>query len=643
MDYELNRINLESKNKFNKRNKILLALLIVVLLFSFNKYFLSNHNLNLNPAGKNSLDNFKTKQGSMPDFSYNKKPSVQTAQQEATEELSSENSENTPTSSEPLSEKLEEFIFGGEKKNSEATGYNLSLQNNTPENLILIVIDAGGSSYVSPEVTPNLLAISRHGFFTKEMKVKIPSTTESHTIILTGIYNESYDWTTYPQIFNRNTSLLDSARNSGHNVFAIMGKGDSPQLLNKTDAALHDSDNNYRNLNSDLKLTSAISADMADSFSSANNLSAYTNNSATPYISYNNWIKDSAKNIIRTLARSNQKFILVINFPGLDEGGHENFDAYYLQTFHEIDSNIKEIFDTLVETNLLNKTAFAITADHGMEKTRFGRGAHADRYNDLTLKIPFLLISPSIKPHYSEELYYNDDITPTLHKLLNLQQDYISTGAVMEEIFSSENFIDVGILNLSYNSSLLTTVVKNYANLTVEDELCTNVSAVAEYAFACTNITLSPFEKQAVLSNFPFSQGGFYKIVSYLGRADSNPRNDNFETKTKVGQIHDLGIGKISIELDDANPQKIKIKIRVLNYGDYPESSLEISIVAGNIARNYGPYSSDEIKVSKTVTSTWTLNQTGEIQVTAKITNYTNFATDAEQENNIKSTSIHIG
>ena len=79
-----------------------------------------------------------------------------------------------------------------------------------------------------------------------------------------------------------------------------------------------------------------------------------------------------------------------------------------------------------------------------------------------------------------------------------------------------------------------------------------------------------------------------------------------------------------------------------MNYGDFPENSLELEISISSATRSYGPYNTDEIKVSKTVSSTWTLNQTGEAQITAKIINYANFALDAEQENNIKTTSIHI-
>ncbi len=645
MDYEFSSVNIQTKNKNNKTRKILLVIAIVVLLFILQKVSLSENVLK--SFNKNPQNNIKTKQVSAADFSYYTKPAVQTGTSRANEVITSETAAPTPTALMPATEqtaieKVETFIFGA-KETPEFPSYSLSLENKAPENLILIVIDAGGSSYFSPENTPNMLSLSQYGFFTKEMKVKVPSTTESHTIIFTGIFNSTYDWTTYPTIFQRNTSLLDSAKYSNYTVLAIMGKGDSPQLINKTDAALYDADNNFLNLKSNLKLTPNIPQDLAETFSASNNLSNYLNSAPTPYISYNNWIKDSVKAAIRTLANSNQKFVLIINFPALDEGGHENFDAYYRQTLRETDSGIKEIFDTLVETGLLNKTAFVVTADHGMEKTKYGHGAHADTYNDLTLKVPFLVISPSIKPHYSEELYYNDDITPTMLNLLSLQQNYDTTGTVIDELFSPENFIDIGILNISYNESTLITTVKNYANLTVEDELCLNASKPSEYALACSNLTLGPFEKQTVTSAFPFSESGIYKIQSYLNHSDSNPRNDNFGRTIKIGQLHDLGIEKIEIEKNSANPQKIQVKVRVLNYGDYPENGLELSVTLGNFTRKYGPYSGNEIKVSKTSTSSWTLNQTGEVQVTAQITNYANFAADSEQENNIKSTSIHIG
>ncbi len=624
MSLEFNQINLESK-KFNKRNRILIAILIFILLFLLHRITILEKN--------SAQSNYSRKPASFisgGEFSYSKEQT--SAKETANEILYSEEIKDSGEFS------ITDFLFN-KKQNTEKIPDRLIL-NGTPQNLILIVIDGAGVSYFSDETTPNILSLSNYGFFTTNMQVKVPSTTESHAIIFTGIYNESYDWTSYLNLIEQNKTIFDSAKFSNYTLFAIMGKGDSPELISKMDAALFDADNNFFNLKSNLNLTAELFPSLTETFSLANNLSSYKNRPDL-YAAYNDWIKDSVKSAIKTLAQTDEKFILVVNFPAVDEGGHENFDSYYLQTLKETDSDIKEIFDTLLETNLLNKTALIITADHGMQKTKYGRGAHADIYNDLTLKVPFLLISPQINLRNSESLYFNDDISPTILKLLNLPQNQGITGYVIGEIFSNETFIDVGILNLTYNSVSINITVQNFANLSVEDELCLNVTARTEYAVACANLTLSPKEKKIVLFKFPFSQSGIYKISSFLARSDSNFRNDILEIKAKIPPVHDLGIEEIYIEKDSANQQKIKVKVRVLNYGDYAEDKLALSIKIHPETRNYGPYS-DEIKISKTVSSTWTLNQTGLFQIEAKITGYDNFGLDAEQENNIKSTYVHI-
>jgi len=616
MNLEFNQINLESKNKSNKRNRILIAVLIFILLFLLHRVSI----IEKNSFNKNNLSNKPSTYISAPD------PQTENIEFQSTENPTEEFS-------------FSNFIFN--KKSSTKNNFQDKLiLNGSAENLILIVIDGAGSSYFSEETTPNILALSKYGFFTKNFQTKVPSTTESHSIIFSGIYNSSYDWTSYLNMVAQNVTIFDSAKSSNYTLLAIMGKGDSPEIIRKMDAALFDADNNFFYLNSNLNLTHTLSYPLTETFTLANNLSAYENRSNV-YEAYTDWVKDSVKSVIKALSDSDEKFILVVNFPALDEAGHENFDAYYLQTLKETDSDIKEIFDALLETSLLNKTAFVLTADHGMQKTKYGRGAHADIYNDLTLKVPFLLIAPQIDSRTSGSLYFNDDITPTLLKLLNLPQNWSTTGFVIDEIFSKGNFLDIGLTNLTYNSTALSIALKNFANLTLEDELCLNVTSINEYAISCANLTLNPSEEKLILFKQPFSQRGIYKAKAFLARADSNFRNDLIETKMKISPIHDLGIEELYIEKDDSNPYKIKVKVRILNSGDFPADKLALSIKINSETRNYGPYN-DEIKISKTVSSTWTLNQTGLIQIEAKITGYENFATDAEQENNIKTTYVHI-
>lgn len=206
---------------------------------------------------------------------------------------------------------------------------------------------------------------------------------------------------------------------------------------------------------------------------------------------------------------------------------------------------------------------------------------------------------------------------------------------------ANSSILDIGVANLAYSEGNLTALLKNYANLQLDDELCLNVSGKTKYAFICSNFSLKPFEENAFHFSFPFSEPGFYNSSLFLNRADDNPQNDNFSIKTKLGEIHDLGVDNITLESDDENPFKINIKVRIANYGDFNETFLSLSTLINNQTREYGPYNST-IKGSKTFYYSRTFNESGAVSVTFKIISYSNFGLDADEENNIKTTSIHL-
>ena len=245
MGYDFNQLNINSKKEINRRNRILIALLIFILFIVLYKIMLIEKTLGTKPQTFSKPATFV----SGGDFTNYKKP---VPKENEGGEIPAGEKQTDTKSDETFS--LANFLFGKNSK-AETISQLLSLNlNGTPENLILIVIDAGGSSYFSPEITPNLLELSKYGFFTEEMKVKVPSTTESHAIIFSGIYNETYDWTAYLNMVAQNTTIFDAAKSQNYSLFAIMGKGDSPEVRAKMDAALFDADNNFANLKSEFSV-----------------------------------------------------------------------------------------------------------------------------------------------------------------------------------------------------------------------------------------------------------------------------------------------------------------------------------------------------------------------------------------------------
>ncbi|HIJ97850.1 TPA: hypothetical protein H1009_02055 [archaeon] len=214
------------------------------------------------------------------------------------------------------------------------------------------------------------------------------------------------------------------------------------------------------------------------------------------------------------------------------------------------------------------------------------------------------------------------------------------------EPIQSPAVVDVGILSLIYGNSSLTAQIKNYAAVSIDDELCLNISSKKESAFLCSNFTIAADSISNFVFPFPFSEGGYYNASIYLNRADDNPANDNFSLKIKYGQIHDLAIENLTLVRDAENPLKINIKVRIVNNGDFNETGLVLFANVNNQTQKY-PVNSVSydyiIRSSRTFPYSRTFNQSIPVSAIFSITNYSNFAEDADEENNIKSSSIHVG
>jgi hypothetical protein len=490
----------------------------------------------------------------------------------------------------------------------------------TPKNLVLLILDGAGWNYFSEQDTPNMRSISRNGFVMENMRVHFPETASSHSTIFTGLFDERYDWAASLQILSsRNDTIMDSARASNMTVLAVLPNGDSSQLLNKTDGALYDSDNGYYYLDSNLHVRN-ISQNLNTTLSSANNLSSYSG--SNPYTEKNKWVKDS---LISILEKRPDRFILLANMPGTDSAAHQGFSDY-LPTLRETDIFVGQLYNAMKRLEVFNDTVLIITSDHGMDRSRYGNGVHSDIYNDKTLNVPFIAIGPGIPVKNSSELGHNDDIFPSMAKLLNLSSPVNISGSPLRSLFNNSTSLYIINSSSSYSSGNASTkiLIRNTGsprNATI----CLNISTTGFAGSSCLSFTASA--DSSVEFIWQPTGPGIYEIESIL-------YNKTFSSLFTIGNISDMGVSKIYTTRDDENPNKLTVKAVITNYGAFVESGLGAKITVGNQTRDYGPYSTN-VTIQKTVSSTWTLSP-GWYNISAEVTNYTNFQNDANRNNNIR-------
>ncbi len=127
---------------------------------------------------------------------------------------------------------------------------------------------------------------------------------------------------------------------------------------------------------------------------------------------------------------------------------------------------------------------------------------------------------------------------------------------------------------------------------------------------------------------------------------ETNQINETEENETEENQTiqepeHDLGISKLEAEPDEENPLKLKIKIQVKNYGKEKENYLHLLRIINNESKEYGPYD-NEITYSSTRNYQKTFSENKEVNITFKILNYSNFQSDGNKTNNIKSITVNL-
>jgi len=292
-----------------------------------------------------------------------------------------------------------------------------------PAGAVLLVVDGLGASYVYPEYRAYaldgsplegavLFNLTGGGARVLDVRVPVPETTKSHSVLITG------DAGTNPDRLG--PTIFDAARSRGLLTLAILERGDAMPVLQEMDAVLYLGDNALHGAEpipglraGALPGLSAVMQGWRDAFS------AYTaREGVAGYAGYNAWALDCASDLVRHLA--GQRFLLMVNVGAVDSAGHNLGPDGYRQVVSALDAPLGRLEQACQQNNVL----LAVTADHGMVfPGAEGQGGHsAERYSGRpeALRVPLVFLGPGIEELNLAGRWSETDIAPTMLALLNI-------------------------------------------------------------------------------------------------------------------------------------------------------------------------------------------------------------------------------
>jgi len=291
---------------------------------------------------------------------------------------------------------------------------------------VIVVVDALGSSYLSPHeasymsggtIPPVDVKAFDRANAQYQLKVSVPSTEFGHAVIVTGYSNASEQTVAY-----YHSTVFDVLRDDGYLTFGIMENGDTPEMLCKLDAAVHNMNESiynpdYEFIENSRKVPTDIVRMMSDyprTPPDEASKGAYAS-----YINYNAWGLDFTRNLVQYMAihHPDRDYFLIVNIGGLDSAGHNLGCDGYQAVLSGIDGDMNRLVDVCKASG----TALMITGDHGMSfKNESAKGAHASlnvAYRKESLMVPLFIYSNVTAR--GEGLYGQESIAPTLLALLD--------------------------------------------------------------------------------------------------------------------------------------------------------------------------------------------------------------------------------
>lgn len=303
-----------------------------------------------------------------------------------------------------------------------------------PGGAVILVVDGFGSSYVYPEHEPYaldgsllektvLFNLTGSGARVVDVRVLIPETTKSHSVLITGFSGVD------PQFLGR--TIFDAAREKGYLCLGVLERGDSKEVLQKLDAVLYLDDNAIHGAEPVPGFRDAVPQDFRDLLQTwRDRFSDYTSEAGTAgYARYNRWGLDTATDLVEKLR--GRHFLLLVNVGAVDSAGQDLGARGYIETVAALDAPLGR----LEEACRSNGVLLVITADHGMSfPAARGKGGHsAAKYSGRleSLRVPLVLLGPGVEELNLGGVWSETDIAPTVLDLLGIQGNLSAEGQAL--------------------------------------------------------------------------------------------------------------------------------------------------------------------------------------------------------------------
>ena len=300
-----------------------------------------------------------------------------------------------------------------------------------PDGAVILVVDGLGASYVYPEHRAYaldgspidgavLFNLTGGGARAVDVRVPVPETTKSHSVLITGNSGTDPD--------HLGPTIFDAAHANGYLCLAVLERGDAMPVLQEMDGVLYLGDNSLHGAEPIPGFRAGAPAGLRYRFQVWRDRFAWYSapQGEAGYAGYNAWALDVAADIVQNL--SGQRFLMLVNVGAVDSAGQNLGADGYRQTVQALDVPLGRLAEICRQNNVL----LAVTADHGMVfPSATGKGGHsAEKYasSPEALRVPLVFLGPGVEELNLGGRWSEVDIAPTLLGILNISGNLTSEG-----------------------------------------------------------------------------------------------------------------------------------------------------------------------------------------------------------------------
>jgi hypothetical protein len=300
-----------------------------------------------------------------------------------------------------------------------------------PSGAVILVVDGLGASYVYPEHRAYaldgspingavLFNLTGGGARAVDVRVPVPETTKSHSVLITGDPAANPD--------RLGPTIFDLAHAAGYLCLAVLERGDSMPVLQEMDGVLYLGDNSLHGAQPIPGFRAGAPPGLRYRFQAwRDRFARYSAPQGTAgYAGYNRWAFDVAADTVQNL--SGQRFLMLVNVGAVDSAGQNLGADGYREVVAALDAPLGRLAEICRQNNVL----LAVTADHGMVfPSATGKGGHsAEKYaaRREALRVPLVFLGPGVEELNLGGRWSETDIASTVLNLLNISGNLSGDG-----------------------------------------------------------------------------------------------------------------------------------------------------------------------------------------------------------------------